>query len=73
MAVADQSDSPREAGWTGSCLRNQTVELVRTPGFTSCRISARKNGDTAAESIGALDEHHIRLWPLRSPIPCYGD
>ena len=28
MAVADQSDSPREAGWTGSCLRNQTVELV---------------------------------------------
>ncbi len=26
MAVADQSDSPREAGWTGSCLRNQTVE-----------------------------------------------
>ena len=28
MSVANQSDSPREAGWTGSCLRNQTVELL---------------------------------------------
>ena len=27
MAVADQSDSPREVGWAGSFLRNQTVEL----------------------------------------------
>ena len=51
MAVADQSDSPREAGWTGSCLPNQTFAPMAVE---RCGISARraeyKSGSTEVVS-----------------------
>ena len=57
MAVADQSDSPREAGWTGCFCGNQTVEVAGKAAFLWL-VSHRKG----LEFTSGVDWQNHRLF-----------